>query len=127
MLYHRAACRVSSRTWPDTCSNRRGTVVLGKEQRVLSDAAWGWCLAFKLSESLLGQLHTVLMKSNHTNECEDARNGAKSSVDITVLFLIILQFTDPYLHFDVRLRECHSLFVKISLISQAPDRGVNMA
>ena len=48
-------------------------------------------------------------------------------IDITVLFMIILQFTDPYLHFDLRLRECHSLFVKISLVSQAPDRGVKMA
>ena len=87
----------------------------------------GWCLAFRLSESLLGQLHSVLVKSNHTNECEDARSDAKSSVDITVLFMIFLQFIDPYLHFDDRLRECHSLFVKIPLISQAPNRGVKMA
>ena len=59
------------------CSNRSSTMVLWKEQRVLSEAAWGWGLPFKPSESLLGWLHTGLVKSNHIT-CVKTRNHAKS-------------------------------------------------
>lgn len=92
----------------------------GEVAKSLSDAAWGWRLAFELSKSLSGQSHTVLVKSNCITVCEDTRNDVKSSVDVTVSFMIILQFIDPHPHLEVRLRECHRLFVKMSLIAQAP-------
>lgn len=62
----------------------------------------------------------MLVKSNCITVCEDTRNDAKSSVDVTVSVMIILQFLDPHQHLEVRLRECHRLFVKMSLIAQAP-------
>lgn len=64
ILYHLASCRVSSHPRRAICSNIRSTVILWKEQRISSEAAWGWLLAFNLSKSLLDQLHTELVKSN---------------------------------------------------------------
>lgn len=60
----------------------------------------GYCLAFELSKSLLGQSQPVLVKSNCITVCEDTRSDAKSSVDVTVLFMIILHVIDPHPHLE---------------------------
>lgn len=51
----------------------------------------------------------MLVKSNCITVCEDTRSDAKSSIDVTVPFMIILHVIDPHPHLEVRLQEWYLL------------------
>lgn len=91
MCYPTASCPISSRTCHAICSNIRSTVILWKEQSILSFAARGGLPAFTLSKCLSDQLHAVVVKSSGKMHVKMPWKMQKARWRlVTVLFIIIL-------------------------------------